>query len=346
MMESSSVMDSQVTNEWVESVDTKSIQRALLDEQASRHAKKRKTKQRQVFMLLRLLAFLCISPIAGLLIYLIVRGAPAVNWTFLTSPPLENMCAGGIKPAIWGTMLLVSYALLFALPIGVFGAIYLNEYARQGRWTRTIRLAIINLAGVPSIVFGLFGLGIFVLTIGPWFADPNLFGWHFHPKIGSHVLNMGFGASIIAGSMTLAILVLPLIITSTEEALKTVPRSFREASLALGGTKWQTIRRVTLPNALPGIMTGIVLAIGRAAGETAPILLTVAVLYQASSPAWYQVTSPTMALPYHLYIISTQATSVPDTFQWGTAFVLLMVVLAFNAIAIIIRARFRAKQNW
>jgi len=207
--------------------------------------------------------------------------------------------------------------IIVALPLGIGAAIYLNEYSRKNLFTRIIRLAIVNLAGVPSVVYGLFGLGIFVLFLG-------------------------LGSSILAGSLTLAILILPVIITASEEALLSVPREYREASLALGATKWQTIRHVVLPHAMPGILTGAVLGIGRAAGETAPILFTVATFYLPFLPK--SIFSQAMALPYHLYIISTQVPNVDPGVKYGTALVLLGVVLIFYMIATILRIKLKSRR--
>ena len=229
------------------------------------------------------------------------------------------MREGGIFPAIVGTFYLVLGTTLFALPLGVFTAIYLTEYSGQNLLTRWIRLAIFNLAGVPSVVYGLFGLGLFVIFLK-------------------------FGASILAGSLTLAIMILPVIITASEEALVAVPQSFREASLALGATQWQTIWKVVLPNALPGILTGAILGIGRAAGETAPILFTVAAFYLPRLPR--SIFDQAMALPYHLYVIATQIPNIKMEVKAGVALVLLALVLGMNLAAIIIRSRFRRRKKW
>lgn len=264
-------------------------------------------------------ALAIVLPVAAIVAILLMRGGSAISWEFLTAMPRNRMVEGGIFPAILGTVYLVAGTVLVALPVGILAAVYLSEYARQGSLTRAIRLAIVNLAGVPSIVYGLFGYGVFVLLLK-------------------------LGASIAAGSLTLALLALPLVITATEEALRSVPKSFREASLALGATRFQTIWRVILPGALPGILTGAILSIGRAAGETAPILFTAAVFYQRDLP--HSILSPVMALPYHLYILSTQVPDAPLKLQWGTALVLLLVVLAANAGAIVLRSRLRAKRNW
>jgi phosphate transport system permease protein len=229
------------------------------------------------------------------------------------------MRAGGIYPAIIGTIYLVLGAIIFALPIGLLAAIYLSEYAKDNYLTRIIKLAIVNLAGVPSVVYGLFGLALFVVFCK-------------------------FGASIIAGSLTLGIMILPIIITASREAIESVPYSFREVGLSLGASKWQTIRHIVLPNAISGILTGAILGLGRAAGETAPILFTVAAFYLPRLP--HSIFDQVMALPYHLYVISTQVPNVDEKIRYGTALVLLVLVLFMNLIAIIIRYRFRKKKKW
>lgn len=274
----------------------------------------KQTKEKLVFILLYFLAALVVIPTLLIFAYIIYRGVGTVNWEFITAMPRKGMREGGIFPAIVGTISLVIGTMAFALPLGVGSAIYLTEYAKQGVLTRLIRLAILNLAGVPSVVYGLFGLGLFVLFLG-------------------------FGSSILAGALTLACLVLPIVITASEEALKSVDFSYRQASLALGATKWQTIRHVVLPHAAPGIITGMILAIGRAAGETAPILLTVAAFFLPRLPK--SIFDQAMALPYHLYIISTQVPGMPESIKYGTALVLLGIVSIFFGIATAIRIRFR-----
>ena len=229
------------------------------------------------------------------------------------------MKAGGIFPAIVGTILLTLGTAAVAIPVGVGGAVYLAEYARDTRLTRAIRLAIINLAGIPSVVYGLFGLGLFVLFLK-------------------------FGTSILAGSLTLAIMTLPIIIITSEEALRTVPSEFRTVNASLGGTRWQGIRNVVLPQALPGMITGVILGLLRAAGETAPILFTVAAFYLPHLPE--SVFDQTMALPYHLFVISTQVPGMPLEIQFGTALVLLTLVLSMNVLASIIRSYFRRRRQW
>ncbi len=277
------------------------------------------TKEQIIYALLNVSALFVVLPVA-LVVYLLVKeGLPAINWTFLSQPPVNMMRDGGILPAIVGTVCLIIGTVIFALPLGVLAAVYLSEYARPGMLTRLIRLAIVNLAGVPSVVYGLFGLGVFVMLLR-------------------------FGASILSGSLTLAIMTLPVVITASEEALSSVPRSFREASLALGARRWQTTVRVVLPNAIPGIITGLILGVGRAAGETAPILFTVAAFYLRDLPR--SIYDQAMALPYHLYVISTQVPNASPKIQWGTALVLLALVLGMNLAAAVIRTRFRRARKW
>ncbi len=251
----------------------------------------------------------------------VVGGIGTISWEFLTEAPRKSGEEGGIWPVIVGTFYLVLGTITFALPLGMAGAIYLSEYATQGRLTRMIRLAIVTLAGIPSVVLGLFGLGMFVIFLQ-------------------------LGASILAGSLTLACMILPTIIVASEESLRSIPQSFREGSLALGATKWETIRRNVLPYAIPGMMTGSILGVGRAAGETAPILLTVAAFFLPTLPS--SVFDQCMALPYHLYILATQLPDVDKArpMQYGTALVLIAVVLGFNLAAIIIRSYFRRKYRW
>jgi len=275
--------------------------------------------ERIAFLGLFLSTLLIIIPVFAILAIIIKNGLSALSVEFLTAYPRLGMRAGGIFPAILGTIYLVIGTLLFSLPVGILAAVYLSEYAGDHWFKRVIEVAIVNLAGVPSVVYGLFGLGLFVIFLK-------------------------FGASILAGSLTLAIMSLPVIITASREALGTVPESFREVSLALGATKWQTVRRAVLPNALPGILTGTILALSRAAGETAPILFTVAAFYLPRLP--HSILDQCMALPYHLYVISTQVPNVKPSIQYGTALVLILLVLAMNIVAVVIRARFRKRKLW
>ncbi len=278
-----------------------------------------KTSQKIAFFFLFLATLLIVIPVGLIIVVVIQKGLPAINWQFLSDMPRQGMRAGGILPAIIGTIYLVLGAIIFALPIGLLAAIYLSEYARDNFLTRIIRLAIVNLAGVPSVVYGLFGLALFVVFFK-------------------------FGASILSGSLTLGIMILPIIITTSREALESVPYAFREVSLSLGASKWQTIRHIVLPNAIPGILTGTILGLGRAAGETAPILFTVAAFYLPRLPE--SIFSQAMALPYHLYVISTQVPNVDEKIRYGTALVLLALVLFMNLVAIIIRYQFRKKKKW
>ncbi len=275
--------------------------------------------QNIAFFFLFLATLLIVIPVGLIVVIIIQKGLPAINWQFLTNIPRQGMRAGGIFPAIIGTIYLVTGAIIFALPIGLLAAIYLSEYSKDNLLTRLIKLAIVNLAGVPSVVYGLFGLALFVVFFK-------------------------FGASIISGSLTLGIMILPVIITTSREALESVPYSFREVSLSLGASKWQTIRHIVLPNAIPGILTGTILGLGRAAGETAPILFTVAAFYLPRLPD--SIFDQAMALPYHLYVISTQVPNVDEKIRYGTAFVLLALVLIMNLMAIIIRYKFRKRKKW
>jgi len=275
--------------------------------------------QNIAFFFLLVATLLIVVPVGLIVVIIIQKGLPAINWQFLSDVPRQGMRAGGIFPAIVGTIYLVTGAIIFALPIGLLAAIYLSEYSKDNPLNRIIKLAIVNLAGVPSVVYGLFGLALFVVFFK-------------------------FGASILSGSLTLGIMILPIIITTSREALESVPQSFREVSLSLGASKWQTIRHIVLPNAIPGILTGTILGLGRAAGETAPILFTVAAFYLPQLPK--SIFDQAMALPYHLYVISTQVPNVDEKIRYGTAFVLLALVLFMNLIAIIIRTRFRKKKKW
>lgn len=277
------------------------------------------TKQKLAFSILFLCTVIVVLPVLFILAVAIKNGLSAVNWEFLTAMPKNNMRAGGIYPAIMGTIYLVSLSTLFSLPIGLFAAIYLNEYAKENILTRLIRLAIVNLAGVSSVVYGLFGLAMFVTFLK-------------------------FGVSILSGALTLAIMNLPVIITASVEALASVPYSFREVSFSLGASRWQTIRHSVLPFAIPGILTGAILSLARAAGETAPILFTVAAFYLPNLP--HSIFDQAMALPYHLYIISTQIPGIPQQMRYGTALVLVGIVFSMNIFAVIIRSRFRKKKKW
>ena len=275
--------------------------------------------QRLGFILLGLITLLVVIPILLVIGTIVVRGIAAISWEFLTGMPSNGMKAGGIFPAIVGTLLLTLGTAMAAIPVGVGGAIYLSEYARDTPLTRSIRMAIINLAGVPSVVYGMFGLGLFVIFLQ-------------------------FGTSIVAGALTLAIMTLPVIISASEEALRAVPVEFRTVVVSLGGTRWQSTQHVVLPQALPGIITGVILGLLRDAGETATILFTVAAFYLPRLPQ-----SPfdqTMTLPYHLYVISTQVPGMPAEIQYGTALVLLVLILSMNILATVIRSYFRRRRQW
>jgi phosphate transport system permease protein len=271
------------------------------------------------FFLLRAAGFVVILPVVIVVYLLVSRGYSAISWDFFTQLPRDGMTKGGILSPIVGTLYLMGTTTAIALPLGILSAVYISEYARPGLLLRLIRLAIVNLAGVPSIVYGLFGYGVFVLLL---------------IKV----------ECILAGALTLAIMTLPVIIVATEEALNSVPQGFREASLALGATRWQTVRKVVLPSALPGIITGGILGISRAAGETAPILFTVAAFYMPRLPD--SVFDKAMALPYHLFIMSTQVPNAPLRVQWGTALTLLLIVLGMNLVASVIRGYYRRKRTW
>jgi len=290
-------------------------------ETKDRSAKWRYLQQFFFFGIVRLSMLLIALALGGILLYIIINGIGAISWEFITKPPTNSMTKGGIMPALLGTVYLTLGAIAVGLPLGIISAIYLTEYARQGLVVRIIRIGINCLAGVPSVVFGLFGLGFFVVFLN-------------------------FGSSILAGSLTLGFLILPTIIGASEEALKAVPQTFREASLALGVSKWQTTLRIVLPAALPGIMTGSILGIGRAAGETAPIMFTAAAFFTAKLPS--SIFDEVMALPYHIYVLATAGTNIEQTrpLQYGTVLVLVALVLGIDLIAIVIRSRMRKRKRW
>ena len=269
--------------------------------------------------IITLVAAIVVLPIIFVIGYVIYNGIGAISWEFLMAPPRNGMRDGGIMPALVGTVLLTFGTAIAAFPLAIAAAIYLAEYAGDNRLARWARMAIVNLAGIPSIVYGLFGLGVFVL-----FLD--------------------FGTSILAGSLTLGILTLPVVISTAEEAINAVPQQFRTVSLSLGATRWQTIRYQVLPHAMPGIITGIILGLGRAAGETAPILFTVAAFYLPELPR--SIFDQSMALPYHLYVISTQVPGMPLQLQYGTALVLLLIVLSLTLVATLIRTIIRRRRQW
>lgn len=279
----------------------------------------RQSSQKLAQILITGVAALVIIPIVLVILFVIINGIGTLSWEFLTQPPRAGMTEGGIGPALLGTVLLTFGTAIAAMPLGIGAAIYLAEYAGDNRLTRAVRLAIVNLAGIPSIVYGLFGLGAFVLFLN-------------------------YGTSILAGSLTLGIMTLPVVISTAEEAILAVPQRFRTVSLSLGASRWQTIRHQVLPHALPGIITGIILGLSRAAGETAPILFTVAAFYLPELPK--SIFDQTMALPYHLYVIATQVPGMPLSIQYGTALVLLLLVLSLTLVATFIRTAMRRRREW
>jgi phosphate transport system permease protein len=260
-----------------------------------------------------------VLPVLIILGILVLKGAPMISWEFLFEFPRRGMTEGGIYPALLGTIFIVVVDLIFAMPIGVAAAIYLSEYAPDNWLTRTINLAIINLAGVPSIVHALFGVGAFVIFFG-------------------------FGTSILAAALTVAIMTLPLVIVATRESLQAVPQAFREACWSMGASRWQTIFAVVLPNAISGILTGLILEVSRTAGETAPIMFTGAAFFLPFLPE--SVFEQTMALSLHLYVVSTQVPEVPEALPYGVALVLIGIVLIMNAISIVFRSYLRGKKKW
>ncbi|MGM9820536.1 MAG: phosphate ABC transporter permease PstA [Candidatus Onthomorpha sp.] len=278
----------------------------------------KKTKQTIAFWIIRLMSLSILGILVWILVFILVRGIGAVSWEFLTSMPDDGMTGGGILPAIVGTVCLSVGSMIFAFPIGVLSGIYLNEYAGNGKIVRFIRLMTNNLSAIPSIVFGLFGMALFVN-------------------------GLGFGDSILAGSLTLGILVLPVVIRTTEEALKQIDDSYRLGSLALGASKLQTIFKVVLPMAMPNVLTGLILSLGRVSGETAPILFTAAAYFLPKLPT--SIFDQVMALPYHLYVLSTSGTDIEASrsMAFGTAFVLVMIVLILNLIANALRRYFSKK---
>jgi phosphate transport system permease protein len=275
--------------------------------------------QRLFGILFLLMTALLVAPVLLILTMLVIKGGPAISIDFLFTNPTHGMTAGGIFPALLGTIWLVAVALLISVPLGVAAAIYLSEYAGNNWFTRIINLAVINLAGVPSIVHALFGVGAFVLFFK-------------------------FGTSILAASLTLAIMTLPVVIVATRESLQSVPLAFREACWNMGATRWQTIRRVVLPNAVSGILTGIILEVSRTAGETAPIMFTGAVFFTPFLPQG--IFDQTMALSLHLFVVSTQVPGVPDDLPYGVALVLVALVLLMNSLSIAFRMYLRGKKKW
>lgn len=285
----------------------------------STHLLNKEIREKKFKNLLSTITFFLFLPALIIIFWLFIKGYPALSWDFILQDPKDGMTAGGIFPTIVGTFWLVMISVLVSCPLGIIAAIYLSEYAPDNKVTRMIRLAILNLAGVPSIVHALFGLGAFVLF-------------------------MRMGTSILAASFTLAVMNLPVIITSTLESLKAVPQSYREASWNVGASKLQTIRHIVLPNSLPGILTGLVFSVGRSAGETAAIIFTGVAFYLPFLPQ--SVFDQCMALSMHLFTISTQVVGVPDAYPFATALVLIVLILSVNSIAVVLRAYFRAKRKW
>ncbi len=286
---------------------------------ASELNRKNQRVQSLVKMLLLLVTVLLIVPVLIILSLLVIKGSSVISMDFLFTAPTDGMTAGGLLPALLGTVWLVAVALLISVPLGIAAAIYLSEYAGNNWFTRIINLAIINLAGVPSIVHALFGVGAFVLFFG-------------------------FGTSILAASLTLAIMTLPVVIVATRESLQAVPHAFREACWNMGATRWQTIRRVVLPNAVSGILTGVILEVSRTAGETAPIMFTGAVFFTPFLPQG--IFDQTMAMSLHLFVVSTQVPGVPEDLPYGVALVLIGMVLLMNSLSIAFRTYLRGKKKW
>jgi len=281
-------------------------------------ARKNKAVDRAMGHIFRLMTLAIVIPLIGILAYLVIQASPVLDIEFLTTFPRNNMKEGGIYPAIVGTFWMVTVSLLLSAPVGILAAIYLNEYATENWFTRIVNLAVVNLAGVPSIVHALFGVGAFVLITGR--------------------------PCILAASMTLGIMTLPVIIASTKQALAAVPMPFREACWNVGATRWQTIRTIVLPNSISGILTGVILQVSRAAGETAPILFTGAVFFRRELP--HGLYDQSMALSMHLFSIATQGGQVPEAIQYGTAVALVGLVLAVNLTSILLRIYFRSRKKW
>jgi phosphate transport system permease protein len=285
--------------------------------------KKHKFDLKQGFFLslIRAMGFMGALILFIILFFVAYQGIHILSWEFITQPPVDAMTKGGIFPVIIGTVLLTLFCMIVVIPVGVTTAIFLSEYSKPGLLLKMVMMSIYTLAGVPSVVFGLFGLAVFVVAFN-------------------------FGMSLLAGSLTLAIMVLPYIISTSEESLKSVPYSFKEASLACGATKWQTIRKVILPTAMPGILTGAILGTAKVAGETAPIMFTAAAFFTPGVPR--SLLEPIMALPYHIYVLATAGTHIEETrpIQYGTALILIMLVLGMNFLGILLRSRQRKKRTW
>ncbi|MCA9150380.1 MAG: phosphate ABC transporter permease PstA [Planctomycetales bacterium] len=294
---------------------------------ATNHERRKQRSESIAKFGLMLMALMLVAPVLAILGYLLYEAWPALSWEFLTTNPRDAMTAGGIWAPLVGTFFLIFFSLLIAAPIGVLAGVYLNEYAHDNWLTRLINLAVVNLAGVPSIVHALFGVGAFVVAAR-------------------------MGQSLVAASCTLAVMTLPVIITSTREALAAVPQAFREACWNMGASRWQTIRTIVLPNSISGILTGVILQVARAAGETAPILFTGATLYMRVADTGlasyfpYTPWEKVMALSYHLYVLKTQVNNAPEALTYGTAVVLIGLVLAVNSIAIVARTILRSRKKW
>ncbi len=300
---------------------TQQLTQLTHSQQSYREARQKKLREHVWFGIFAVIGLSAILIVFLLLGILLSRGGATLSWGFLTQRPINQMTEGGIFPAILGTFYLSVMTLLFSLPVGISAAIYLHEWAGKGWFVRLIRLSIRNLAGVPSIVYGLFGLGLFAS-------------------------GLGFGNSLLSASLTLSLMTLPIVITSSEEALRGVPEEFREAAMSLGATRWETIRLQVLPYALPGMATGSILGLARAAGETAPIILTGAAYYLPYLPQ--SIFDRFMALPYHLYILATQHSQISTVrpIAFGTALVLILIVLTVNSVAIMVRTRIRKNKLW
>lgn len=272
------------------------------------------TGKKVIETIIKLVGIFSIIPVLGIFTYIIIKGAPSMSWSFLTEGPRAGMREGGIFPVIIGSLLLTIGTIIASVPFGILTGVYLVEYSKDNWIRRIINLTIVNLAGIPSIVYGLFGMSFFVIALG-------------------------MGRSLLAGCLTLGIMSLPVIITATRESLLAIPKSLREASLALGATQWETTWKIVLPAALPGILTGIILSVSRAAGETAPIMFTAAAFYLPFLPE--SVNDQVMALPYHLYVISTQVPNMPESNMMGTLFVLVFITVGFNLLGAFVRNKFR-----
>jgi phosphate transport system permease protein len=285
------------------------------------HKRRFNLKQGFFLSLIRTFGFAGAIILFIILFFVAYNGISVLGWEFITQSPTEGMTKGGIFPVIVGTILLTVFCMVAVIPIGVITAIFLSEYSKPGLLLNMVMMSIYTLSGVPSVVFGLFGLAVFVVAFQ-------------------------FGMSLLAGSLALAIMVLPYIISTSEEAIKAVPYSFREASLACGATKWQTIRKVVLPTAMPGILTGVILGTAKVSGETAPIMFTAAAFFTPGVPK--SLLEPIMALPYHIYVLATAGTHIEETrpIQYGTALTLILLVFGMNLLGVILRSRQRKKKTW